>query len=78
MDAAAVRAEVGKLVNPPELDDSEFYERYRAALQKPEVIVAHSNVRKAVAALPEPEPEDLAEVMRVRHKWAERNRHRLR
>ena len=78
VDAAAVRAEISKLVAPPELDASDFYRRYKEALQPPEVAVTHGKLRKVLAELPEPEPEDIAEVMRARHKWAEKNRQRSR
>ena len=78
LDAAAVRSEISKLVAPPELDASDFYRKYKEALQSPEVAVTHGKLRKVMAELPEPEPEDIAEVMRVRHKWAEKNRQRSR
>jgi hypothetical protein len=78
LDAAAVRTEISKLVAPPELDASDFYKKYRDALQSPEVAVTHGKLRKVLAELPEPEPEDIAEVMRARHKWAEKNRQRSR
>lgn len=78
VDAAAVRSEISKLVAPPELDASDFYRKYREALQSPEVAVTHGKLRKVLAELPEPEPEDIAEVMRARHKWAEKNRQRSR
>ncbi len=78
LDATAVRSEISKLVAPPELDTSDFYRKYKEALQSPEVAVSHGKLRKVMAELPEPEPEDLAEVMRARHKWAEKNRQRSR
>lgn len=78
VDAAAVRTEISKLVAPPELDASDFYRKYKDALQAPEVAVTHGKLRKVLAELPEPEPEDIAEVMRARHKWAEKNRQRSR
>lgn len=78
LDAAAVRSEISKLVAPPELDTSDFYQKYKEALQSPDVAVSHGKLRKVLAELPEPEPEDLAEVMRLRHKWAEKNRQRSR
>jgi hypothetical protein len=78
VDAAAVRSEISKLVAPPELDASDFYRKYKEALQSPEVAVTHGRLRKVLAELPEPEPEDIAEVMRARHKWAEKNRQRSR
>jgi hypothetical protein len=78
LDAAAVRSEISKLVAPPELDASDFYRKYKDALQSPEVAVSHGKLRKVLAELPEPEPEDIAEVMRARHKWAEKNRQRSR
>ena len=78
LDAAAVRSEISKLVSPPELDASDFYRKYKEALQAPEVAVSHGKLRKVLAELPEPEPEDIAEVMRARHKWAEKNRQRSR
>lgn len=78
VDAAAVRSEISKLVAPPELDASDFYRKYKEALQSPEVAVTHGKLRKVLAELPEPEPEDIAEVMRARHKWAEKNRQRSR
>ncbi|HLH08280.1 MAG TPA: hypothetical protein VKW78_13660 [Terriglobales bacterium] len=78
LDAAAVRSEISKLVTPPELDSSDFYRKYKEALQVPEVAVSHGKLRKVLAELPEPEPEDIAEVMRARHKWAEKNRQRSR
>lgn len=78
LDASAVRSEISKLVTPPELDNSDFYRKYKDALQVPDVAVSHGRLRKVLSELPEPEPEDLAEVMRARHKWAEKNRQRSR
>lgn len=70
-DAAAVRGEVEKLIAPADNVESEFFDRYRRALQNdPEVILAHADVRNAISTLP-PSTEESDS---VRRQWPVRNR----
>lgn len=70
-DAAAVRGEVEKLIAPADNAESEFFERYRRALQNdPEVILAHADVRNAISWL----LSSTGESESIRQQWSIRNR----
>ena len=67
-DAAAVRVEIEEILDR---GPAGFRERYVATLQRtPEVAASHAQVRRALAALPASAPEDVAELLHARHKWA--------
>ena len=70
-DAAAVRIEVEKLIAPADRMDSEFFDRYRKALQiDPDVILTHADVRNTISRL----PSSTGESDSVRGQWPIRNR----
>ncbi len=70
-DAAAVRIEVEKLIAPADRMDSEFFDRYRNALQNdPDVILAHADVRNTISRL----PSSTGESDSIRGQWPIRNR----
>ncbi|HEY1012514.1 MAG TPA: hypothetical protein VGE07_07380 [Herpetosiphonaceae bacterium] len=52
-EAAAVRREAMGLINPPEGEDTAFYDQlYQARSFAPELVVLHAHARAAVGALP--------------------------
>lgn len=64
-DAAAVRVEIDEL-----LTQAGFAEHYLAALQaNPDLVLAHSGVQRAVAALPAARVEDVPALRTVRRGW---------
>lgn len=71
-DAAAVRAEIERLIAAPG-DDASFGARYREALQaEMDVVVAHGRLRSALAALPEPDEASGESSAERRKSWPAR------
>jgi hypothetical protein len=78
-DAAAVRAEVQRLLAPPAAAGagSEFGARYWPYVHDdPQVAIAHGGVKQGLDDLPRPGDVDEAEVLHDRHGWTEARRHR--
>lgn len=79
-DAAAIRAEVERLLAPPPLAadaPAEFGARYWPYVQDdPHVAMAHGEVRQAIGRLPDAHDVDEAGALHARHGWAEARRHR--
>ncbi|MBS0327878.1 MAG: hypothetical protein JSS46_15215 [Proteobacteria bacterium] len=76
-DAAAVRAEVERLISPDPNTEGSLGERYREyVLDDPAVAIAHAEVRQALLRLPDPRDVDEAAVLHARHQFREANRHR--
>ena len=79
--APAVRAAVDHFVaaaNPPEPGDA-FAQRYWPYMQHdPHVVMAHADVKRALAAWPRPQNTDAASLLHERHRLAEKARHRAR
>jgi hypothetical protein len=66
-DAAAVRVEIAGLLSR---SGERFAERYRAALQaNPDLVLAHSAIQRAIAALPPSAPEDVPDLLTTRRGW---------
>ena len=67
VDAAAVRLEMEMLLSS---DARDFQSHYRAALQAdPHVVMAHADLRRLLADLPTPRPEDAELVASARARW---------
>jgi hypothetical protein len=77
-DAAAVRAEVERLLAPPPAAGAgEFAANYwRYVHDDPRVAIAHGEVRQCVGRLPEPADVREADALHARHGWAAARRHR--
>lgn len=78
-EAAAVRAEVERLIAAPRFPETAvaFTERYcRYAAEDAQVAAAHANVKELAKRLPEAASVDEAQVLHERHRWAEARRHR--
>jgi hypothetical protein len=78
-DAAAVRAEVERLIAPSavphtETDFSLHYWRY--VHDEPTVAVAHGETRQALDRLPVPADVDEGDALHERHRWSEARRNR--
>lgn len=66
-DAAAVRVEIDDLLSS---GGPGFAERYFAALQQgPDLVLAHSEMQRAVARLPAARAEDRPDLRKVRKGW---------
>jgi hypothetical protein len=69
-DAAAVRVELEQLF---EHSGTAFREPYLGAMQTdPDVVLAHAEVQRALAALPAVLPEDVESLRQVRPSWSAR------
>jgi hypothetical protein len=81
-EAAAVRAEVERLIaapEPPEGSDASaaFARHYRVYVDDDShVSMAHARVEQAMRGLPEAGSVNVADVLHERHRWAEVRRHR--
>jgi hypothetical protein len=78
-DAAAIRAEIERLLAPPLPGDSggAFAQRYWAYVHDdPRVGVAHGEVRQAIDRLPQSNDVTEADSLHERHGWTEARRHR--
>jgi hypothetical protein len=77
-DAAAIRAEVERLVAPaPQPIEGSFAERYwHFVHDEPQVAIAHGEVRQALDRLPEPKEVDQGDALHERHGWTAARRHR--
>ena len=77
-DAAAIRAEVERLVAPASQPlEGSFTERYwHFVHDEPQVAIAHAEVRRALDRLPEPTDVDEGDALHERHGWAAARRHR--
>ncbi|MGA8006511.1 MAG: hypothetical protein WCA17_10450 [Burkholderiales bacterium] len=78
-EAAAVRAEVERLISAPAAPDvaGDFAKRYLPLIAAdPHVAMAHARVKQAVRDLPAAGAVDEAKVLHDRHRWAEMRRHR--
>ncbi|OGA45234.1 MAG: hypothetical protein A3F74_26715 [Betaproteobacteria bacterium RIFCSPLOWO2_12_FULL_62_58] len=81
-EAAAVRAEVERLIGAPEQAETPgafamFPRRFWAYVREdPHVAVAHAGVKQVLQRLPEPASVNEADVLHERHRWAEVRRHR--
>ena len=78
-DAAAIRAEIERLIAPStvpetESDFSRHYWRY--VHDEPAVAVVHGEIRQALERLPAQADVDEAGALHARHAWAEARRHR--
>ena len=78
-DAAAIRAEVERLIAPSsvagtETDFSRHYWRY--VHDEPAVAVVHGEIRQVLDRLPVPAGVDEGDALHERHRWAETRRHR--
>lgn len=75
-DAAAIRAEVERLIAPAAGAEGSLGERYREyVLDDPQVAIAHAEVRQALLRLPDPRDVDEAAVLHARHQFREASRH---
>ena len=77
-DAAAIRAEVERLVAPaPRPVEGSLTERYwHFVHDEPQVAIAHAEVRQALDRLPEPGDVDQGDALHERHGWTAARRHR--
>ena len=77
-DAAAVRAEVERLLAPPGSSSGEgFGARYWPYVHdEPQVAIAHGEVKQALRRLPDPRDVDEAAVLHARHLFREARSHR--
>jgi hypothetical protein len=76
VDAAAVRVELEQLL---EHSGAGFRDPYLDALQiDPDVVLAHAEVQRAVAALPAVRPEEVESLRKARPSWSARAQRRLR
>lgn len=78
-DAAAIRAEVERLIAPSSVADAEtdFSRHYwRYVHDEPTVAVVHGEIRQALDRLPVPANVDEGDALHERHRWAETRRHR--
>ena len=78
-DAAAIRAEVERLIAPStapgtETDFARHYWRY--VHDEPSVAVVHGEIRQALDRLPAPADVDEGDALHERHRWAEARRNR--
>ena len=78
-DAAAIRAEVERLIAPStvsgtETDFSRHYWRY--VHDEPGVAIVHGEIRQALDRLPVPADIDEGDALHERHGWAQARRHR--
>ena len=78
-DAAAIRAEVEKLIAPStvpgtETDFARHYWRY--VHDAPSVAIVHGEIRQALDRLPVPADVDEGDALHERHRWAEARRNR--
>jgi hypothetical protein len=79
--AAAVRAEVERLITAPKFPEtaSAFTQRYRRYVaEDAQVAAAHARVNELAERLPEAASVDEAQVLHERHRWAEARAHRRR
>ena len=78
-EAAAVRAEVERLISapaPPEVA-GDFAKRYLPLIAAdPHIAMAHASVKQVIRDLPVAAAVDEAKVLHDRHRWAEMRRHR--
>ena len=78
-DAAAIRAEVERLIAPSpvpatETDFSRHYWRY--VHDEPTVAIVHGEIRQALDRLPAPADVDEGDALHERHRWSEARRNR--
>jgi hypothetical protein len=78
-DAAAIRAEVERLIAPSSVPGTEtgFSRQYwRYVHDEPSVAVVHREIRQALDRLPVPAGVDEGDALHERHRWTEARRHR--
>ena len=78
-DAAAIRAEVERLIAPSTVPETEtdFARHYwRCVHDAPSVAVVHGEIRQALDRLPVPADVDEGDALHERHRWAEARRNR--
>ena len=78
-EAAAVRAEVERLITAPQFPEiaSAFTQRYCGyVMEDMHIAAAHASVKQLAQRLPEAASVDEAKVLHERHRWAEARRHR--
>jgi len=77
-DAAAIRAEVERLVAPaPQPVEGSFAERYwHFVHDEPHVAIAHAEIRQALDRLPEARDVDEGDALHERHGWTAARRNR--
>ena len=78
-EAAAVRAEVERLISAPAPREvaSDFAKRYLPLIAgNPHIAMAHARVKQIIRELPVAGAVDEAKVLHDRHRWAEMRRHR--
>lgn len=78
-EAAAVRAEIERLITAPQFPESAtvFTRRYtRCVMEDTRIAMAHASVKQLAQRVPEASSVDEAEVLHDRHRWAEARRHR--
>jgi ElaB/YqjD/DUF883 family membrane-anchored ribosome-binding protein len=78
-EAAAVRAEVERLISAPRFPEtaSAFTQRYcRYVAEDAQVAAAHASVKQLAERLPQAASVVAAQVLHERHRWAEARRHR--
>jgi hypothetical protein len=72
VDAAAVRQETNRLLNPVEGEEATFAEQLRAARAfAPELVTLHAHVRAALGALPQPNANQREAMEAARATWGE-------
>lgn len=72
VDAAAVRYETNRLLNPAEGEDATFAGQLRAARAfAPELVTLHAHVRAALGALPQPDGDKREALEAARATWGE-------
>jgi len=79
--APAVRAAVDHLVEAPNQSEpgGAFAQHYWPYVQDdPHVVMAHADVKRALAAWPRPQNTDAASLLHERHRLTEKARHRAR
>lgn len=78
-EAAAVRAEIERLISPPAPREvaGDFARRYLPLIAAdPNIAIAHARVKQIVRDLPVAGAVNEAKVLHDRHRWAEIRRHR--
>jgi len=78
-DAAAIRAEVERLIAPSSVPgtETEFSRQYwHYVHDEPGVAVVHGEIRQLLDRLPVPADVDEGDALHERHGWAEARRHR--
>jgi hypothetical protein len=78
-DAAAIRAEVERLIAPATVPgtDTDFSRHYwRYVHDEPNVAIVHGEIRQALDRLPVPADVDEGDALHERHRWSETRRNR--